>query len=112
MTLSNGSALKGNRATNANASSSSLFFGSGEAVYLLPVPPGHWLSQAECRVYRTACSVVQADGIYIPDPACQAARDRCALLLPAEADQRDECTDPAFVQPCKQTPSKMLTLGL
>ena len=97
VTLSNGSALRGNRA--ASAASNALFFGSGEATYLLPAPAGHWLSQAQCRVYRKACPVVQANGIYVLDPACQAARDRCALLPPT-TPLREECTERAFVQPC------------
>ena len=63
-------------------------------------PPGHWLSQARCEVYREACNVVLIGGIYAPDPVCQAARDTCSTLLPAEADGREECTVTTLVQPC------------
>ena len=97
VTLSS-SALTGNTATKT--ASGAIFFQAGSIVYLLPAPPGHWLPQTPCEVHREACKQVLSSGFYVPDPDCQAARGACSLLLPAEAEQREECTPVSLVQTC------------
>eukprot|EP00966_Prymnesium_polylepis_P025929 597650-Prymnesium_polylepis.1 len=49
---------------------------TGRAIYELPAPPGHWLPNGRCEVYRESCPTV---GI-APDPQCLAIFDECMML--------------------------------
>jgi hypothetical protein len=86
--------------------------------YTFPVPPGHWLPNSECRVYRTPC-LSGTEG----EP-CLASFDKCSLVpdnltssdityqtasVPKSActgphahrcDNQQPCSRRSFIQPC------------
>ena len=103
----------------------------GSVIYFFPVPPAHWLPNAECRVIRQACSET--------DYACKGAEEACALTPDPSLNQtamissdrcsgilRDACVQEAsrsadgmktclprtFMQPCNwSTHSRNRTPG-
>jgi hypothetical protein len=90
----------------------------GTVYYTFPVPPGHWLPNSECRVYRRPCPS-GSEG-----EACLASFDKCSLVPDSSTSSdhthqtasipRSDCTGPhtsrcgdpqpcsprSFIQPC------------
>jgi hypothetical protein len=75
-----------------------IFIQGGALMYSLPVPPGRWLPNARCEVYRAACE----ENSKLDE--CLAQRDDCEVL----ADVGDkppvgptgDCRPSVQVQPC------------
>lgn len=106
--LSNSTAIFNNTAFGGAAN---LYPASGSIYYLLPAPPGHWLPNGQCRVYREPCDLG-------PSYVCQASLDACSFaadngtstaLVPASNCTGQyssycsgvvQCTPRTFVQPC------------
>ena len=57
------------------ATGTSVFVTQGALTYRLPLPPGHWLPNAECRVYREPCGPTTS----ARDRACRASLSPCAV---------------------------------
>jgi hypothetical protein len=79
----------------------------GETVYVLPAPPGHYISDSICHVYRDACIIDPETGQ--ANPECANARDACAIDANASAHNLPPssslpsggyCPKASFVQPC------------
>ena len=102
--------------SNTAASGSNLYLPGGVLYYQFPLPPGHWLPNRECRVYRAGC----ANSL---DYACQASFEACSLVADSSTSasvpssscvgRYDTCQDSAccptnpqfctsvgFIQPC------------
>ena len=95
-----------NRATVGN----SYMILVGVVTYELPVPPGHWLQNGHCQVYREGCPML-TQGPYLPpsvEPECLARFGSCALQPDIVTDQgvvppfvgSKQCTESTKVQPC------------
>ena len=73
---------------------------SGLLYYSLPTPPGYWLPNAFCQVYRQACPT------YDPGDKCKDSREACALRSGNHANNYQptvdghQCQKPLFNQPC------------
>jgi hypothetical protein len=79
--LSNGSAI---RDCNASSAGRTLMNQLSMALYVLPTPPGRWVPASACLVNRRACA---RDFMYeLVSPACGAAEDACARLLPSQVN--------------------------
>ena len=98
---------------------SNLHLPGGVLYYQFPLPPGHWLPNRECRVYRAGCANPA-------DYACQASFEACSVVvdpsgsttasvpssscvgnyLPTCQDSAccptnpQPCTSVGFIQPC------------
>ena len=92
-TLSDGTLISGCSAPEGRGCS--VFPSAGEVSYTLPAPPGRWLPNARCEVFRERCPT-DAQGRPIND--CPNYRDKCALTLEVESEWA--CQAPTFVQPC------------
>ncbi|KAL3893422.1 MAG: hypothetical protein SGPRY_014245, partial [Prymnesium sp.] len=70
-------------------------------LYTLPAPPGRWLPNSMCEIYRAPCFFDPARVVY---EQCLSKRAACKIL--PFPDER-ECTAPLEVQPCpwKEDPS-------
>lgn len=76
----------------------------GTVYYQLPAPAGHWLPNADCRVYRKPC------GEY--NDACQARFDACSLIAdPCETQTASGCTDMIAIQPCEWVANSNALVG-
>ena len=94
--LENGTVFSGNSPDN-------LRLPGGTVYYKLPLPPGHWLPNAECRVYREPCAANP------PDYDCKNNVDACGLEAQAEPNAINNlgyvsgppyCQRATFIQPC------------
>ena len=72
----------------------SVFLLAGEVSYALPAPPGRWLPNARCEVYREACSYPVQDAAN--QEACLKHRGDCALtesdaIEPSSGQKQEAC---------------------
>lgn len=73
---------------------------AGLLYYSLPTPPGYWLPNAFCQVYRQACPTND------PGDKCKDSREACALRSGNHANSYQptvdghQCQKPLFNQPC------------
>lgn len=112
--LTNGSLLVGNRCEADGCNSHSFDATGGVTSYLLPAPPGRWISGLDCRVYRgsTDCQRYRGDHVFQPGCSsqfCRFTRSQCfahaaaCALVPnisASVSPLGPCQPAVFVQPC------------
>ena len=78
----------------------------GALYYQLPTPPGHWLPNSKCMIYREACAAKFNCDNWLGSRAechdhndavdrCVAARTACSVNV-----NGSDCSAPSFVQPC------------
>lgn len=83
--LSDSTTVVGNRVRGTHAAAGHNIVPSATVYYEFPTPPGHWLPNAECRVYREPCPVVSRVALVerprAAAPACLAMVSCGACLL-------------------------------
>ena len=110
--LSNQTALVDNRAGSSSRADkrNALALLGTPTTYVLPAPPGRWVTGTSCAVYRDACPFQKDQtGTPVQDPACLAAHEQCKLDVNESAVVDGvSCNPTTFSQPCDWKTSPQL----
>jgi hypothetical protein len=90
--MSDGTSLHGNTAGSIGGT---LYVSGGSLSYILPTPPGHWMPNARCVIFRTGCPYGENT---VRQARCLAHRADCELQL--EGNSSWLCPPLSFTQPC------------